>query len=268
MTKICIIGITGRMGSLIAQEALKNGFTITGAITSQHNLGIGKTLRELEICNSDVVVHGSTSLTDIAITADVVLSFTNPVADIENLLYLTNRRTPLVIGTTGFSEEQFGIIRDNFSHNTACVLSANFSIGINLFYKIIESINSLPEDFDISIMEAHHSSKGDSPSGTAKQLANSIMQNVKDYTKIIAGRSGFELRRKDELEVYSIRAGGIPGIHSVMIAGKYEAIRLEHTVFSRQTFAEGALLAAEWVAKQTKNGLYTMSDVLTEVASR
>ncbi|MCD6089582.1 4-hydroxy-tetrahydrodipicolinate reductase, partial [Candidatus Bathyarchaeota archaeon] len=99
------------------------------------------------------------------------------------------------------------------------------------------------------------------PSGTAKKLGE-LVSEARGYSSIIHGREGISVRKPGELEVLSVRAGGIPGIHEVIVAGPHEMIRIEHTAFSRSVFAQGALYAAEWVSKQTEPGIYSMDDVL------
>jgi 4-hydroxy-tetrahydrodipicolinate reductase len=126
---------------------------------------------------------------------------------------------------------------------------------------LTKKCKAFPSEYDFSITEIHHTGKKDAPSGTAKEIAR-IVSSFKDYNKVIYGREGLSLRKSDELEILSLRTGGVPGVHNLVIAGPYEMIRIEHTAFSRSVFAQGALYAAEWVYKQSESRIYSMEDVL------
>ena len=124
------------------------------------------------------------------------------------------------------------------------------------------ALRALPQGFDVSIVEAHHSGKADAPSGTALSIAQAVSK-ARGYTKTVSGRSGSSKRAPDELEVISLRGGGTPGIHTVHAFGPHEMITLEHLAFSRSAFALGALHAAEWVsARGREPRIYGMADVL------
>jgi 4-hydroxy-tetrahydrodipicolinate reductase len=165
----------------------------------------------------------------------------------------------VVIGTTGFSENQRARL-ESLVKPVPAVISPNFSVGANYLFALARELSRLPLGYDFSIVESHHSRKVDSPSGTASKLAD-IVKQQRGYTEIVHGRNGSSPRSASELEVFSLRGGGIPGQHEVLAAGPFETIRLEHTVFSRSAFAAGALLAAGWVIHQ-KPGLFGMEEVL------
>lgn len=266
MIRIGVLGATGRMGRTVLREAINRGFSISLAVEDESNQNIGNSLKDLGICNSDVTISSLNEIKEHIETTDVFISFTNPVAEITNATQLENSSIPIVIGTTGFTAEQRELLVEKISEKKACVLASNFSIGVNILYQILDSLNNIPMNYDVSISEIHHTKKIDSPSGTAKQIAKIIQRN-KNYSTIITGRTNNELRKENELEVLSIRAGEIPGIHTVLVAGNQELIRIEHTAFSRDVFAQGALQAAEWVCKQSRPGIYSMEDVLSEVFS-
>ena len=133
---------------------------------------------------------------------------------------------------------------------------------MNFLYRLSELVGLLPEEFEISINEKHHSKKIDSPSGTALSLAK-IISESKGYENLIFDRSKHGKREKSELEVTSERIGGTPGIHEVNIAGQYEILRLEHIVFSRLAFARGALSAAHWLHNVSEPQIYSMQDVIS-----
>jgi len=246
------------MGSVVARESATR-FQIVGAVAAQSDPAVGRSLRSLNIAPADVIVSPPTDIVKAAEDCDVYISFTNPEAELTNLPALVAMRKPLVIGTTGFTEDQKGRFESIITPVPA-VVSSNFSIGANYLLALAAFISNLPEDFDFSIIEAHHSLKTDSPSGTAKRLID-IISARRGYTSVVSGRSGLSKRTRHELEAFSVRAGGIPGIHLVLASGSHEFIKLEHNVFSRSAFAEGALLAARWVIGR-RPGIYSMAQVL------
>jgi len=130
-----------------------------------------------------------------------------------------------------------------------------------MLFRLLRMMKLFPSDYDFSILEIHHTGKKDAPSGTAKRMGEMISE-ARGYTSIIHGREGLSIRKPDELEILSVRAGGVPGVHELIIAGSHEMIRIEHTAFSRKVFAQGALYAVEWIYKQEKPGIYSMDDVL------
>ncbi len=121
--------------------------------------------------------------------------------------------------------------------------------------------SAFPSDYDVSLSEIHHTGKKDAPSGTAKKLEEIISQ-VRGYSKTVYGREGISPRQTGELESVAIRAGGVAGIHDVIVAGPNEMLRIEHIAFNRNALAQGAVYAAEWLSKQTQPKVYTMADVL------
>lgn len=259
--KICVAGATGRMGSTIIKEAFNEGFEIVGAIASPKNLNIGKTLREIGLCNSNVELLSSENLEEVIKDADVYVSFTTPEAELSNLPIVANFGKKIVLGTTGFTEEQFKDIKNKIAEKVPAIFSPNFSIGVNILFKLISNIASFPKGYDISIIEVHHTGKKDAPSGTAKKIGK-IISDIKGYEKIIYGRKGYSPRKDGEIEISSLRIGGVPGIHDILIAGPYEMIKIEHIAFSRNVFAQGALYAIKWIYNQSKPGIYSMEDVL------
>jgi 4-hydroxy-tetrahydrodipicolinate reductase len=141
------------------------------------------------------------------------------------------------------------------------VFSPNYSVGVNILFKLAEVLKAFPQEYHFSISEIHHTAKKDAPSGTAVKLGQ-IVSDMRGYTSTVHGREGTSLRKSDELEIVAMRAGGVPGIHDLVVAGPYEMLRIEHTAFSRNVFAQGAVLAAEWLSKQTDPGIYSMGTVL------
>jgi 4-hydroxy-tetrahydrodipicolinate reductase len=256
--RICIAGAAGRMGSLVAREA-NRPFVISGAIESANHPCLGRTLKECGLADSDVVLGSSTEVEKAARDCDVYISFTSADAELMNLPRVVDQQKPVVVGTTGFSSDQRARL-ESMLKPVPAIITPNFSVGANFLFALTEKLGQLPSSYDFSIIEAHHRGKRDAPSGTASYIAD-IVSARRGYTKTVHGRSGLSQRNPEDLEVLSVRGGGIPGQHEVLAAGQFEMIRLEHTVFSRSAFAAGALLAAGWIVHQ-KPGLYGMREVL------
>jgi len=262
MIKICVAGAAGRMGGTLLREAVARGFEIVGAVEAPGNVNVGKTLSEAGICSSDARIYDAENLEEAVSEADVYLSFTTPEAEVSNIPVVANLGKRIVMGTTGLTDEQMKIVREAIIGKVPAVISPNYAIGVNIIFKIIKTLGLLPSDYDFSIIEVHHTGKKDAPSGTAKKLGE-LISEARGYGSVVHGREGISIRKPGELEVLSVRAGGVPGIHDIVIAGPHEMIRIEHTAFSRSVFAQGALYAAEWVSRQTKPGVYSMDDVLS-----
>lgn len=252
------------MGSTLIREALDKGFQVVGAVAAPSGSSIGKTLRELGICNLELRVVDPTEIENAVKDADVYISFTSPKAELTNLPTVAKLGKRIVMGTTGFMDEELNRLKETISKLVPAVFSPNFSIGINFILKILKSLGVLPKEYDVSIIEAHHIGKRDSPSGTARLIAK-LLSEIRGYKKPVYGREGINPRKPEEIEVLSVRGGGIPGIHKVIVAGPYEMITIEHMALSRSSFAQGALYAAKWLMKQIKPGMYSMEDVLENV---
>lgn len=153
---------------------------------------------------------------------------------------------PLVMGTTGLTEENHKQLKI-LSQQVPVFYDTNFSLGIHIVRKLIKHLPQALNDFDVSIVESHHSSKKDAPSGTAKTLANDIQE--------CCGKT-------QSISILSHRGGGIRGKHSIILAGQNEIVTLQHEALDRSIFAEGALKAAQWCLSKT-NGLYSMEDLLS-----
>ncbi|HOJ43641.1 MAG TPA: 4-hydroxy-tetrahydrodipicolinate reductase, partial [Syntrophorhabdaceae bacterium] len=193
---------------------------------------------------------------------DVVIDFTEPKASMEYLKIAKAHKKAMVIGTTGFTQDELSLIRK--TEDTKIVFSPNMSIGMNLMFHLVEIASRiLKEGYDIEILEMHHKWKKDAPSGTAMRLKEIIegTDTEKNWVEVY-GRQGITgQRRKEEIGIMALRAGDIVGEHTVYFAGIGERIEITHRAGSRENFARGALMAAKWVVRQ-KTGCYTMRDVL------
>jgi 4-hydroxy-tetrahydrodipicolinate reductase len=195
---------------------------------------------------------------------DVVIDFSHPNVSNDLGRVCADAKKPVVIGTTGHSKEERTAI-DDLARSVPVVLSPNFSVGVNaLFWLTRKAAEMLGDNFDLEIAEMHHRLKKDAPSGTAKRLAE-ILCEVRDldYGKNVRhGREGLVGERAEkEIGLHSIRGGDVVGDHTVTFAGAGERLELAHKAASRETFAAGALRAAQWVIGKPP-GLYSMEDVL------
>jgi 4-hydroxy-tetrahydrodipicolinate reductase len=174
---------------------------------------------------------------------------------------VANMDKRIILGTTGFTQDQSRQLTIAVSGKVPVVFSPNYSVGVNILFKVAEALSAFPAGYDFCLSEIHHTGKRDAPSGTSKRLEQIIVQ-ARGYTKTIYGRDGISPRQPTELDSVALRAGGVAGIHDVIVAGPNEMLRIEHTAFSRNVFAQGAVYAAEWLSRQTEPKIYSMADVL------
>ena len=195
---------------------------------------------------------------------DVVIDFSSHSATPGIASLCAEHKKALVIGTTGHSDEGKARIQE-FKSQISIVLSSNFSTGVNtLFWLTQKAAELLGPAYDVEVVEMHHRLKRDAPSGTAQTLAETLAEVRKQQLgKVVRhGRSGLVGERTGtEIGIHSIRGGDVVGDHTVIFAGAGERLELTHKASSRDTFANGALRAAQWVVKQ-RPGLYDMRDVL------
>ncbi len=262
-TKICVVGADGRMGSTVIREAASRNFEVVGAVTVPDSENVGKSLGQLGLSPADLKIVPQQGLEQALGDADVYVSFTTPSAELTNIPTAVRLGKKVVMGTTGFTDDQMRRVRGILNGKVPAVISPNFSIGVNILFKMLEMCRLFPEGYDFSVVEAHHSGKADAPSGTAKKIGD-ILSALRGYSERIYGREGMSKRHEGQLELLSVRAGGIPGVHDVIIAGQHEMIRIEHIAFSRSVFAQGVLYAAEWLNKQSAPTVYAMEDVLRQ----
>ena len=261
MIKFCIAGAGGRMGNALLREIKSKGHHVVGAIEANDSPHVGKNLKELGLTNQDITIVGVEKIDQATKHADVYLSFTAPEAELQNIPKVVALNKKIVMGTTGFNQNQTEKIREMVQNKVPAVFSPNFSVGITILFKIANELKKFPNNYDFSINEIHHTGKKDAPSGTAKKLGK-IVANIRNNNKNIYGREGFNPRKSGELEISSLRVGGVPGIHELFIAGPNEMLRLEHIAFSRDVFAQGAVYAAEWLTNQTEKAIFNMEHVL------
>lgn len=261
MLKLCVAGAAGKMGKAVIREAAAKSFKIVGAIEAIGNPCIGKSLRELGICDTDTKIVSADNISEAVANADVYVTFTAPAAEILNIPTVATLGKRIVLGTTGFTEGQNCQLRQAVQGKVPAVFSPNYSVGVNILFQLAKALKSFPQEYTFSISEVHHTGKKDAPSGTAKKIGE-IIADIRGYSTVIHGREGLSPRKPEELEIAALRAGGVPGIHDLIVAGPYEMLRIEHTAFSRSVFAQGAVYAAEWINRQNQLRIFSMEDVL------
>lgn len=235
MVKLGISGVCGRMGRRIYELASNDrDFEVTLGLEKKGTPLIGKELGKIKVSSGQ----------DGLFLVDVFVDFTTAEASEANLDYVARYKKPLVLGTTGFSDAQLKKIED-VSKVVPMVFSPNMSIGVNVLFSILPEIaKRLGPDYSIEIVEAHHKTKKDAPSGTAKK-----------FGQVLADTTG------RQIPIHAIRLGDIVGDHTVIFCGNSERIEIKHQAHSRDLFAVGALKAAKWVMGKAA-GLYSMQDVL------
>ncbi|MCX7988808.1 MAG: 4-hydroxy-tetrahydrodipicolinate reductase [Thermodesulfovibrio sp.] len=264
MIKLTVCGAAGRMGSrIIALSKEYEELKLVGAIESKTNPKIGSDAGVVAGIGP-LGVEIMADLKKIIKNTDVVVNFTSPEATLEHLEIVKKSKKPIVIGTTGFSNEQILKIQ-KISKEIPIVLSPNMSIGVNLLFKILKDVAKvLGDDYDVEIVEAHHRMKKDAPSGTAIKMAKVIAEALGrnfDEVAVYARKGIIGERTKKEIGIQTVRAGDIVGEHTVMFGGLGERIEITHKASSRDTFARGALKAAIWLYGKPA-GFYDMGDVL------
>ena len=264
MINVIVDGAYGRMGRMIINGIEQaEDMQLVGAIEAANHLAIGQDAGEIAGVGH-LGVSVSSNLPAIIDKADVVIEFTSPAATLEHLKNVVDADKAMVIATTGYTAEQMKQIQE-LAPKTRCVMSPNFSIGINLLLKVVQDVAQvLGDDFDIEVIEAHHNLKKDSPSGTALRIAEVIAETLNRNLKEVGiyGRQGIVGERpRQEIGIHAIRGGDIVGDHTVMFAGIGERLEITHRAQSRETFARGALRAARWVVNAPK-GLHDIREVL------
>ncbi len=264
MLKLAVTGAAGRMGRHLIQACYKKSRCQLGAAIEHEsspflNQDAGL-LAGVGVLNK---VVGS-RLADVTDDFHTLIDFTRPDVTLQNLAICVANGKNIIIGTTGFSEEEKQKI-EQAAQSIAIVFAPNMSVGVNLCFKLLDiAARVLGDDVDIEVIEAHHRHKVDAPSGTALRMgeviANALERNLDECA--VYGRQGVTGERdRKTIGFETIRAGDIVGDHTVMFAGIGERVEITHKATSRMTFAKGAIRAATWLQDKNK-GLYDMQDVL------
>jgi 4-hydroxy-tetrahydrodipicolinate reductase len=265
MVKVIVAGAAGRMGTrLVALIKDSTALMLAGAIEGKGHHALGEDAGEAA-GSGKIGMAITDDLPGLLERGEVVIDFSVPEGTLGHLRAVAQHRRAMVIGTTGFNPAELEELK-SLARQVPCVLSPNMSVGVNLLYKVIgEMAKTLGDEYDIEIIEAHHRLKKDAPSGTALKLAEVLSRAVnRDLNQVgVYARKGLVGERKrHEIGIQSVRAGDIVGDHTVLFGGMGERIEVTHRASSRDTFARGALRAAQWVVRQPP-GLYDMMDVLS-----
>ena len=246
--KIAVTGANGQMGQNVIKKAREEGIKISVAFDREEGESRG------------LKVHSDENIAELILQNDVdfIVDFTVPEATINYVEAAVETSTPLVIGTTGFSDSQLETIK-SAGDEVPILKASNFSPCINVMKDLVREAADQLEEYDIEVTETHHDRKRDAPSGTAKMLLEEI-KKVRD-TEEVHGRKGKAPRDEKEVGVHARRAGDIKGEHEVLMAGNEEVFKIKHRSESREVFASGALTAGEWLINQ-ENGFYSFSDAL------
>lgn len=261
MINAAVLGACGRMGSLIVENITSSPDMQLVAAFDINNFG--RDAGEFaHVGNLGIQISDVKDLEAVLkkTQADVLIDFTAAAATAINAPVAASCGVNLIIGTTGLTAQQRELIDEAIRKNQVrAVISPNYSVGVNVFFKIVKEAAKYLADYDIEIIEAHHNQKKDAPSGTALRAADVISEALggKEY---VHGREGIAPRGK-EIGIHAVRAGDITGDHTVIFAGNSERIEIRHMAHSRQIFAKGAVRAAEWICSQ-EPGIYSMDDVL------
>lgn len=260
--KVAVAGACGRMGrTLIEAVSNSESLTLSAAVHKEGSSLIGVDAGEMAgIGKIDIPVVASLGQADF----DVLIDFTLVVPSLANVDYCRTNKKAIVVGTTGFNEEQKASI-SRAGEDIPIILAANMSVGMNLCFHLLKQMSQvLAEDSDIEIIETHHRHKVDSPSGTAMRLGEVIADTLgRDLGECaVYGREGVgEPRDRNTIGFATVRAGDVVGDHTVLFASEGERVELTHKASSRMTFAKGAVRAAQWLGDRP-NGFYDMEDVL------
>lgn len=250
MTRIIMCGCNGAMGR-----------TITEIVKDDPEAEI---VAGIDVTDSgDNAYPVYTRLADCQIEADAIIDFSTPKLLSDLLAYSKEKKMPMVLCTTGYSEDQLADI-EAAATETAILKSANMSLGINTLLKLVQDAARVlaAEGFDVEIVEKHHNQKLDAPSGTALALADSVNEAMGNPYEYVYDRSQRRQKRdKKELGISAVRGGTIVGDHDVIFAGKDEVITFSHTAYSKAVFGKGAVSAAKFLNGKT-SGRYDMADVI------
>lgn len=239
----------------------KMGRVITGLIRDDDAIEIVAGIDTYTGTANDYPVFESIEACDVE--ADVVIDFSNASAVDHLLDYCAKKKLPVVLCTTGLSEELLRKVEET-AEQTAVLKSANMSLGINLLLKLLQNAAKVlgPAGFDIELVERHHNQKVDAPSGTALALADSVNEALDNQYTYVFDRSQVRQKRGEkEIGISAVRGGTIVGDHEVIFAGADEVIEFKHTAYSKAVFGKGAVEAAKFLAGK-KAGKYDMSDVI------
>ena len=246
MLRIIINGYSGSMGKVLTKCANED---------SELEIVCGASKDDL-----DVPFKTYHKMSEVEELADVIIDFSHHSTIEDTLSYAIKTKTPIVIATTGFNDEELEKIK-KASNIIPIFHSSNMSLGVNVLIKLVKEAAKSLNGFDIEIIEKHHNKKLDAPSGTAVMIANGVKEVLPD-SEYIYGRHGrSDKRSSNEIGIHAIRGGTIVGEHTTIFAGHDEVVEIKHSAQSKDIFAKGAIAAAKFLVKQ-EAGYYNMNNML------
>ncbi|MDY4736742.1 4-hydroxy-tetrahydrodipicolinate reductase [Terrisporobacter sp.] len=246
MLRVIISGYSGSMGKVLTKCANED---------SELEIVCGSSKDDL-----DVPFKTYHKMSEVEELADVIIDFSHHSTIDDTLSYAIKTKTPIVIATTGFNEEELEKIK-KASNIIPIFHSSNMSLGVNVLVKLVKEAAKSLNGFDIEIIEKHHNKKLDAPSGTAVMIANGVKEVLPD-SEYIYGRHGrSDKRSSNEIGIHAIRGGTIVGEHTTIFAGHDEVVEIKHSAQSKDIFAKGAIAAAKFLVKQ-EAGYYNMNNML------
>lgn len=246
MLRVIISGYSGSMGKVLTKCANED---------SELEIVCGASKDDL-----DVPFKTYQKMSDVEELADVIIDFSHHSTIDDTLSYAIKTKTPIVIATTGFNDEELTKIK-KASNIIPIFHSSNMSLGVNVLVKLVKEAAKSLNGFDIEIIEKHHNKKLDAPSGTAVMIANGVKEVLPD-SEYIYGRHGrSDKRSSNEIGIHAIRGGTIVGEHTTIFAGHDEVVEIKHSAQSKDIFAKGAIAAAKFLVKQ-EAGYYNMNNML------
>lgn len=246
MLRVIISGYSGSMGKVLTKCANED---------SELEIVCGASKDDL-----DVPFKTYHKMSEVEELADVIIDFSHHSTIDDTLSYAIKTKTPIVIATTGFNEEELEKIK-KASNIIPIFHSSNMSLGVNVLVKLVKEAAKSLNGFDIEIIEKHHNKKLDAPSGTAVMIANGVKEVLPD-SEYIYGRHGrSDKRSSNEIGIHAIRGGTIVGEHTTIFAGHDEVVEIKHSAQSKDIFAKGAIAAAKFLVKQ-EAGYYNMNNML------
>jgi len=257
MINVALGGASGKMGRTVCDIIQKsNDMRLVGAMIAPNEEMFGKEIYP------GIIAKGQDSLDEVLKDADVYVDITAPQAASNIITKIPAKGVNIVLGTTGIPDDIIRKMSEEIAKNkTSAVHSANFAVGVNVFWKMCEVLAASLNGFDIEVIEAHHNQKVDAPSGTAMEAVKR-MQKVTGIQDVEFGREGLTGARKREIGVHSIRGGDIVGDHTVIFAGRGERIELKHSMGSRDALASGFIESIRWVSGKKDGKVHSLNEVL------
>lgn len=254
--KIALVGY-GKMGHMIEAAAKARGHEVACTV-------------DIQAADATCVTADARAMVNAirASGAEGVIEFSHPSSVLSNIRAIVPTGLPLVVGTTGWLSNLEEVTALVGQSGSAFLYSANFSVGVNLFYRMVSEAARLMaefEEYDVALLEAHHNQKADSPSGTGLELARRVMDAMPRKKRLVT--DAFDRKpASDELHLASVRLGSVPGTHTVWFDSAADTIELTHTARSREGLALGAVRAFEWLtakdaSRKGRSGVFTMNDV-------